>query len=199
MNKANLILIGAGGHARSCIDIIEHEGSYKIAGLVGLAHEVGLKQFGYQVLGSDSELIELANQYPYALITVGQILTADHRIRLYQQALDVGFNLPEVIAPTAYVSPHATIGAGTIVMHGAIINAGAIIGNNCIINNRALIEHDAHVAQLLMRKLRAVLVHLHQVNLLRQCRDNRVCSGLVIKTCQPMAAVDDDAGHGKRR
>jgi sugar O-acyltransferase (sialic acid O-acetyltransferase NeuD family) len=146
MNKANLILIGAGGHARSCIDIIEHEGSYKIAGLVGLAHEVGLKQFGYQVLGSDSELIELANQYPYALITVGQILTADHRIRLYQQALDVGFKLPEVIAPTAYVSPHATIGAGTIVMHGAIINAGAIIGNNCIINNRALIEHDAHVA-----------------------------------------------------
>ena len=146
MSKANLILIGAGGHARSCIDTIEQEGSYKIAGLVGLVQEVGSKQFGYQVLAPDSELIELANQYPYALIAVGQIITAEHRIRLYQQALDVGFKLPQVVAPTAYVSPHATIGAGTIIMHGAIINAGAVIGNNCIINTRALIEHDAHVA-----------------------------------------------------
>jgi sugar O-acyltransferase (sialic acid O-acetyltransferase NeuD family) len=142
----NLILIGAGGHARSCIETIEQEGSYKIAGLVGLAQEVGSEQFGYQVLATDSELSELANLYPNALIAVGQIATAEHRIRLYQQALDVGFKLPELVAPTAYVSPHATIGAGTIVMHGAIINAGAVIGNNCIINSRALIEHDAQVA-----------------------------------------------------
>ena len=146
MSMGNLILIGAGGHARSCIDTIEQEGSYRIAGIVGLAKEVGSKQFGYQVLGTDSDLIELAKHYPNALIALGQITTAEHRIRLYQQALNIGFKLPGVIAPTAYVSPHATIGAGTIVMHGAIVNAGAVIGNNCIINSRALIEHDAQVA-----------------------------------------------------
>lgn len=157
MSKANLILIGAGGHARSCIDTIEQEGSYKIAGLVGLVQEVGSKQFGYEVLAPDSELIELAKQYPYALITLGQIITAEYRIRLYQQALDVGFKLPAVIAPTAYVSPHATIGAGTIVMHGAIINAGAVVGNNCIINTRALIEHDAHVADHCHISISAIL------------------------------------------
>ncbi len=42
MSQPNLILIGAGGHARACIDAIEQEGIYKIAGLVGLAQEVGL-------------------------------------------------------------------------------------------------------------------------------------------------------------
>jgi sugar O-acyltransferase (sialic acid O-acetyltransferase NeuD family) len=146
MSIGNLILIGAGGHARSCIDTIEQEGSYRIAGLVGLAQEVGSTQFGYQVLATDSELSELSKHYQNALIALGHIVTAEHRIRLYQQALDVGFKLPGVIAPTAYVSPHATIGAGTIVMHGAIVNAGVVIGNNCIINSRALIEHDAHIA-----------------------------------------------------
>ena len=47
MRKSELIVIGAGGHSRSCIDTIEQEGKYKIAGLVGLGQEVGSSQFGY--------------------------------------------------------------------------------------------------------------------------------------------------------
>lgn len=145
MSKPNLILIGAGGHAHACIDVIEQQGRYHIAGLVGLPEQRHAQHFGYAVIASDSELPELAKTYPYALITVGQIQTADNRIRLYQQATQLGFQLPVIIAPTAHVSRHAIIGAGTIVMHGAIVNAGARVGNNCIINTRALIEHDATV------------------------------------------------------
>lgn len=145
MSKPNLILIGAGGHARACIDAIELEGIYKISGLIGLAQEVGSKHFGYEVIATDAEIPELIKQYQFALITIGQIHTAEHRIRLYTHALDAGFTFPTVIAPTAYVSSHTTIGIGTVVMHGAIINAGAQVGNNCIINSNSLIEHDAHV------------------------------------------------------
>ena len=145
MSKPNLILIGAGGHARACIDTIEQEGIYKIAGLIGLAQEVGSKHFGYEVIATDSEIPELVVQYQFALITIGQIHGAEHRIRLYAQVQDAGFTIPTVIAPTAYVSSHSTIGTGTMVMHGAIINAGAQVGNNCIINSNSLIEHDAHV------------------------------------------------------
>ena len=145
MSKPSLILIGAGGHARACIDVVEEEGIYKITGLVGLAHEVGSKHLGYEVIAIDSELTTLAKQYQFALITLGQIHTAEHRIRLYREAENAGFKLPTVIAPTAYVSSHATIGAGTIVMHGAIIAADAQVGNNCIINTNSLVEHGAHV------------------------------------------------------
>jgi len=145
MSKPNLILIGAGGHTRACIDVIEQEGIYIIAGLIGLAQEVGSKHFGYEVIATDAEIPELVEQYQFALITIGQINTAENRIRLYTQALDAGFTFPTVIAPTAYVSSHSTIGKGTVVMHGAIINAGALVGNNCIINSNSLIEHDAHV------------------------------------------------------
>jgi sugar O-acyltransferase (sialic acid O-acetyltransferase NeuD family) len=145
MSKPSLILIGAGGHARSCIDVIEQQGCYKISGLVGLLEQKQAQCFGYTVIASDDELPELAKKYQYALITVGQIQTAEHRTRLYLHASQFGFHLPVIISPTAYVSQHALLGAGTIVMHGAIVNAGARVGKNCIINTRALIEHDVIV------------------------------------------------------
>ncbi|MBI4309254.1 MAG: acetyltransferase, partial [Candidatus Omnitrophica bacterium] len=34
MVKKNLILIGGGGHCKSCIDVIESENKFKIAGIV---------------------------------------------------------------------------------------------------------------------------------------------------------------------
>jgi sugar O-acyltransferase (sialic acid O-acetyltransferase NeuD family) len=145
MAKPSLILIGAGGHARSCIDVIEQEGSFNIAGLVGLPNQRIARHFGYDLIGADSDLQMLAKNHQYALISIGQIQTAENRMRLYNQVTKIGFQLPVIIAPTAYVSRHAIIGAGSIVMHGSIVNSGAIIGNNCIINNRSLLEHDVSV------------------------------------------------------
>jgi sugar O-acyltransferase (sialic acid O-acetyltransferase NeuD family) len=145
MTKPSLILIGAGGHARSCIDVIEQQGQYQIAGLIGMPDEVHTQHLGYTLIGTDNNLPELAKTYQYALITCGQIQTTEHRIRLYQNVTQLGFQLPIIIAPTAHVSRHATLNEGSIVMHHAIVNAGARVGNNCIINNRALLEHDATV------------------------------------------------------
>ena len=34
--KEEIILIGGGGHCKSCIDVIEQEGKYQIAGIVDL-------------------------------------------------------------------------------------------------------------------------------------------------------------------
>ena len=144
MSKAGLILMGAGGHAHACIDVIEQHGGYQIAGLVGLPEELNIQHLGYRVIATDSDLAELT-KYKYALVTVGQIQSPTNRMRLYRRVTEFGFQLPIVIAPSAHVSRHATIGAGTIVMHGAIINAGAKVGENCIVNTRALIEHDVIV------------------------------------------------------
>jgi len=47
MSKPNLILIGAGGHAHACIDVIEQHGQYHIAGLVGMPAEMHTRHFGY--------------------------------------------------------------------------------------------------------------------------------------------------------
>ena len=143
MTRQDIILIGAGGHALSCIDVIEQAKNFKIAGLVGLKEEIGTVIDGYKVIGSDSDLPQIARDYKFALITAGQIRNANLRIKLFTEAIKVGFELPTITSPFSYISPHAQINKGTIVSHGAVINAGVKIGTNCIINSCALIEHDS--------------------------------------------------------
>jgi sugar O-acyltransferase (sialic acid O-acetyltransferase NeuD family) len=143
VSAASILLVGAGGHARACIDVIEQEGRYTVAGLIGLPAEVGTQVLGYPVLGSDEDLGDLARHYTRALVTVGQIKTPELRMRLYEILERSGCELPAIVSPRGYVSRHAALGAGTIVMHGAIVNAGATVGRNCIINSHALVEHDA--------------------------------------------------------
>lgn len=141
-----ILVIGAGGHAAACIDVIEGTGRFTIAGLVGSAAEVGSRVLGYGVLGSDDDLPQLLERYGTALVAVGQIKTPDLRVRLFERLQELGCELPVVVSPRAQVSKHATLGHGTIVMHGAVVNAGAVVGRNCIINTLALVEHDVVIA-----------------------------------------------------
>jgi len=143
MIQPSLILIGAGGHARSCIDVIEQHGKYRIIGLIGLPHELDSTHFGYEVIGSDEDLMVLFEQVENAVVGIGQIKSAAARTRSYYQLRSIGFKLPLIVSPRAYVSRYSQIGDGTIVMHDALVNSGAKIGVNCIINTKALIEHDA--------------------------------------------------------
>jgi sugar O-acyltransferase (sialic acid O-acetyltransferase NeuD family) len=146
MSKPKIILVGAGGHCRSCIDVIEQEGEFEIAGVVD--REIGLVRdiLGYPVIASDAELPGLRDKYAYALVTVGQMKSVRARCRLFMLLKDIGFTLPNVVSPLSHVSPHAELGEGTIVMHGAIVNVAAIVGRNCILNSLSLVEHDARIA-----------------------------------------------------
>ena len=138
-----IIIVGAGGHARACIDVIEMSGQFKVIGLVERDEVSNQENLGYPVIGTDDDLPNLRQKCANALIAVGQIKSPKIRIKLYQLLKELDFTLPVIVSSQAYVSKHAQIGEGSIIMHGVIINANAKIGNNCIINNRALIEHDA--------------------------------------------------------
>jgi len=140
-----IILVGAGGHARACIDVIELSGLFIVVGLVEKDGKNGRDNLGYPIIGTDDDLRDLRQKYSKALITVGQIKSAETRIKLFQLLREMDYALPVIISPRAYVSKHAQIGNGTIVLHDAIVNANANVGKNCIINNKALIEHDASI------------------------------------------------------
>lgn len=141
----HVLLIGAGGHALSCIDVIEQTGKYRIAGLIGLPEQVGQNIGGYKIIASDDKLNQCRDLADHALVTVGQIKSPKLRMKLCSALNSAGFSSPTVVSPNAYVSPRAKIGRGTIVMHGAIVNAGAVVGDNCIINSCSLIEHGSYV------------------------------------------------------
>ena len=143
--KKRLILIGGGGHCRSCIDVIERQGEFAIAGIVDQREKNGELVLGYPIMACDEDLPDLLRRYDHFFITIGQIKTCERRMQLFEQIIAAGKALPVFISPLAYVSPHARIGQGTIVMHQALVNAGAQVGMNCIINTKALIEHDARI------------------------------------------------------
>jgi sugar O-acyltransferase (sialic acid O-acetyltransferase NeuD family) len=145
MSPPELLLLGAGGHAASCIDVVERAGSFVVAGLLGTRNEIGRSVLAYPVVASDEQIDEWVRRVPNVLVAIGQIRSADLRTRLFNSALAAGAVLPAIVSPLAHVSRHATLGAGSIVMHGAIVNASAQIGENCIINSMALVEHGARV------------------------------------------------------
>jgi sugar O-acyltransferase (sialic acid O-acetyltransferase NeuD family) len=144
--KEEIILIGGGGHCKACIDVIEQEGVYSIAGIVDLPEKKGEKILGYEIFANDDDIPELAKTHNNFFITIGHLETPQRRIELFTLLKKLNKTLPVIASPNAYISKHSEIGEGTIVMHQTLINAGAKIGKNCIINNKALIEHDAMIS-----------------------------------------------------
>ena len=141
----DIILIGGGGHCKAVIDVIEQEGRFKIIGIVDKQELLGKIVLGYPTIGNDSDLKRLVNQCKSVIITIGQISSPSKRISLFNKVLKLGFTLPSVVSPRAYVSQHANIGKGSVIMHDDIINAGAVIGDNCIINTKSVVEHDSTI------------------------------------------------------
>ena len=144
MVSGSIIIVGSGGHARSCVDVIEQQQDYCIDGFITEETTVDWCR-QYPVLGADADL-EAHWQVGIALhIAIGQIRNFQTRKKLYEFGLSLAYVFPAIVSPYAYVSPSAIVGAGTIIMHGAVVNAGARIGVNSIINTRALIEHDGSI------------------------------------------------------
>jgi len=139
----NIILIGGGGHCKSVIDVIEQENKYKIIGIVDKKSLVGSSVLGYEIIGSDEDLQKIFLYCTNALVSVGHIDSPKIRKKLFKQLKEIGFKLPVIISPLAYLSKHAEVSEGTILMHYSVVNANARIGKNCILNTKSLIEHDA--------------------------------------------------------
>ncbi len=140
-----ILLIGGGGHCKSVIDVIEQENKFTIAGIVDKKELIGTEVLGYKVIACDDDLEKLFEKYDCAVVTVGQIRSVTLRVKLFNKLKEIGYELPVIISPLAYVSRHSSVEEGTVIMHNALINAGVKIGKNCIINTKALIEHDSTI------------------------------------------------------
>ena len=66
----NIILIGGGGHCKSCIEVIEAQKKFKILGIVDNSNK---KVLDYKVIGKDNDLKILQKKSKYAFVTIGQI------------------------------------------------------------------------------------------------------------------------------
>ncbi len=144
-NKLDIILVGAGGHAKSCVDVIEQAGQYTIKGFLDVSARVGEKVLGYPILDTDDNCAQYLSETTHFLVTVGHVTRSELRQTIYNKISSYGAKFATIISPFAYVAKSATIGKGAIVMHHALVNAEAVIEENCIINSKALIEHDSKI------------------------------------------------------
>ncbi len=140
-----IILVGAGGHARSCIDVIENTSKFKIFGLIDKNYKKIKNIFQYKVIGDDKDLEEIffKHHVRYAHIAIGLIKNLEQRKKIFLKLKKIGFKFPKIISKKSYVSKHSTINDGSIIMHNAVINSNVKIGINCLINTKSLIEHDS--------------------------------------------------------
>lgn len=131
---ADVIIIGAGGHAKVIADIVLCQGHNVLGFLDDRPDAAGA--YGIPVLGRVADY----TRYLHARFLIG-IGSAAVRQKLARQLQGVQWHT--AIHPTAVVSRlGVTVGEGTVVMANAVINPGARIGDHCIINSAAVVEHD---------------------------------------------------------
>jgi len=136
--------LGAGGHAKVVIEILQLEDQYELIGLLDPKSDLrGELVLGVPVLGGDEQLAMLKARGVKCFF-VGLASTSDlgPRRRLYEFALGHGMKPVTAIHPNAIISPSAVLGTGATVMAAAVINAGARLGDNVIVNTGAIVEHD---------------------------------------------------------
>lgn len=132
-----LILIGAGGYAKSVIDSIDQ---YNF-NMIGFIDEFKNEEFhlGYPIIAKRLEDISNRQDYVY-FIAIGN---NQRRKKWYERLVKLKLRTINVIDKSAIVSPQAIIGTGCFVGKMAIVNSNAVIGNNCIVNTKALMEHGS--------------------------------------------------------
>jgi sugar O-acyltransferase (sialic acid O-acetyltransferase NeuD family) len=138
-----IVIFGAGGHAKVVVDAIEVVGSYEILFLADAnPARLGTRLKHYLVRSEKEGLSAGASGLLSAFVAIGHNET---RKRIAQAAKAGGFRLATVVHRAAVIASDTTLGEGTLVMPASVINASSVIGVNAIINTGAIIEHDCRV------------------------------------------------------
>lgn len=147
-DPVRVVGVGAGGHAKSVIDVLRAAGGFTILGLLDVdARRHGQQVMGVTVCGGDELLAALrADGVDYAFVGIGSVGDPTARQRAYARCRDFGFTMVRAVHPRAVVSPAASLGDGVTVMAVAVINAEAVVGHNVIVNTGAIVEHDCRIA-----------------------------------------------------
>ena len=172
-----LLLVGAGGFGRV---VLEHATAiYDCAFLDdGDATIVD----GVPVIGKTAEMASFYPEYKRLLVTIGNNKL---REQLYKEAATIGFTFPNIIHPSAYVSPHAHIGSGCVILNNAVVQNNAKCGDGCILNPGVELHHDSTIGSYCLVYTNSVVRSLTSVG-------NRVWIGSTA-TVSTSAIVPDDA------
>lgn len=136
-----LALYGASGHGKVVAE----------AALAGEWDDVqffddrwpGERQVGrWEISGNFETLMMELGRFQGFIVSIGDCRARWERQR---QLCSAGATAATIIHPTAWISPSAHLGAGTVVMAGCVVQADVTVGEACIINTCSSIDHDSRI------------------------------------------------------
>jgi sugar O-acyltransferase (sialic acid O-acetyltransferase NeuD family) len=146
--------IGAGGHGKGLIEILQADPQYELVGLLDANPALkGTSILGVPVLGDESLLPELFQKgVRLFFLGVGSLGDVSVRVSIFNRLLAAGFEPVTSRHASAIVSPSARLGRGVMLLAGVVVNSEAVIGDNVILNTCTVVEHNcvigshAHIA-----------------------------------------------------
>lgn len=141
-----IVIIGAGGHARVIYTILKTSHQYNIQGFLDKRQEsIGEVIGEHEVIGCYRDFSEIRNRgVCNAAIGIGDNAI---RNRIANSLLACGFQLPVLTHHSAKIDYDTSIGAGTIIALGATIGCLAKVGPYSIINTGTTIDHECIIGR----------------------------------------------------
>lgn len=151
MANRPLVIIGAGGYAKSVVDSL----GWRARDLRGFVDERPdkVEHLGWPVLAHSIDKLEGGEDCSY-FVAIG---SNPKRSAWYLQLRERGLQTFSVIDPSALVSARAELGDMCFVGKFAVVNAGATVGDDSIVNTMALVEHGCVVGDHVNVSTRAAL------------------------------------------
>lgn len=134
----NVFILGAGGHTRSLINLLEHN-NYAIGGIYDDTFDIANNEVinTYKVLGKLNEL----DQDSLAVLSFGD---AYKRKQLFLQ-LNQQILKENLVHPTATIEDHFYSDSANQIFANVYLNSNVSIGANNIINTSAILEHEVKI------------------------------------------------------
>ncbi len=177
--RDKLLLVGAGGFGRV---VLEHAIQEYDCSFIDDGPEIGTLVNGIPVIGRTTELEKFISEYRFLVVAIGNNKL---REKIYKDAESIGYDFPNIIDPSAYISPFANIGKGCVILNNAVIQNNARIGNGTILNSGVEAHHDSVIDDYCLIYANSVVRALTHVG-----KRVRIGSTVTISTG---ASVSDDA------
>jgi sugar O-acyltransferase (sialic acid O-acetyltransferase NeuD family) len=142
--KPYILIYGAGGHAKSVMEMVLQNSEYTIAGIVDDDPSLtGKEVLGIPVLGPRVLLQALAAAgVGLAANGIGGILDINVRVKVFEVLQSCGFSFPAIIHPRATIEPSARVEEGVQVFANAYVGSQAELQVRCMVNTNAVVSHD---------------------------------------------------------
>ncbi len=136
---SGLLIAGGGGHGKVVADTAYETGRWDRIAFVDDHYGLLNIILEWAVIGSIEQARNYLADYPDIAVAIGDNKL---RVELLHRFSGLGFKLPSIVHPTAFVSRSADIEAGCVIFAQAAVNASAKIGFGSIINTGATVDHE---------------------------------------------------------